>query len=43
MNSTTWKATLAVAVVGLAALFLGAPVGTLAHDETHENQWRVIS
>src|SRR5258708_12531557 len=33
MNSTTWKATLAVAVVGLAGLFLGAPVGTLAQKE----------
>src|SRR5438132_978039 len=30
MHSTTLKATLAVAVVGLAALFLGAPLGTHA-------------
>src|SRR3981081_870549 len=33
MISTTWKAALAVAVVGLAALFLGAPLGTYAQKE----------
>ena len=33
MISTTWKAALAVAVVGLAALFLGAPLGTHAQKE----------
>src|SRR5258706_2097559 len=34
MHSTTLKATLAVAVVGLAALFLGAPLGDHAKKET---------
>src|SRR6266446_5147441 len=33
MISTTWKAALAVAVVGLAALCLGAPLGTHAQKE----------
>ena len=33
MISTTWKATLAMAVVGLATLFLGAPLGTHAQKE----------
>src|SRR5882672_5523158 len=33
MNSTTLKATLAVAILGLAALFLGVPHGTHAQKE----------